>query len=295
MVAYMYHIFGCFTSHHKKTATMISSSAIILQRRFLLARRTLATTTDTREAERAAKRARRNAAAKKQAAVQAYLENAASKNQASSAPNNQGVVEDKTRGEQWRDAEREALIEEAGVLARSLYRACLRSIRTLCPGNEHDEKDFKEREAKQIADLDDDSSAAVFSMEPPVNRKNELKSRADYYSVYLRENFNSDSQCLDASPWKEHHVDAFLNFMRAGEKNRRYVLRDYRFDDPYKINYDKDRINQFEQRADLLIRDTYQAKGWLHSTDIKTEDHDFEYDPDFDVEDDPSHHQIPKA
>ena len=255
--------------------------------------RTLTTSTpaaEQRAAERVAKRSRRDAVAEKRAAVEAYLASMGS--QQTSEPNNEVVV-DETRGELWRKEERTILVEEAGFLGRSLYRACLRSVNVLRPGNQYDEKDFKAREEQQYSE-DHAGGAVIFSMEPPVNRDNELQSRADYYYTHMRENYNSDSQCLDRDPWKEHDVEVFLHFLRTGEKRRRYVLKDYRFKDPYRSMYDAERIKQFETRAADLLRDTYEANGWLLQSDIKPEDYDTEHDPDFDFEDDPEE-KLPKV
>jgi hypothetical protein len=130
-------------------------------------------------------------------------------------------------------------------------------------------------------------------MEPPVNRKNELESRADYYYTHLRENYNSDSECLDQEPWKENDIEIFLSFLKKGEKGRRYVLKDYRFKDPFKTSFDADRVKKFEARANELLRDTYKAHGWLLMADVKAEDYDTEYDPEFDF-DDPPEDKLPK-
>jgi hypothetical protein len=182
------------------------------------------------------------------------------------------VKVDETRGELWRNEERQFLLEEAGFMARSFFRACLRSIKLMRPGNEHDEKEFREREEKQFSRLDDENTDMMFSMQPPVNRENELKSRASYYHAHLREHINSDSQCLNSEPWREQDIEVFLHFLRTGEKRRRYVLKDYRFDDPYKSLFDNERIKRFEERANALLRDTYKANGWTLRSDFKPRD-----------------------
>jgi len=270
-----------------QTRTLISRCSRVVAR----ANRPFATTVtaaERRETERLAKRGRRDAAEEKRAAVAAYL---ASCSTSQEQPDVEEPV-DESRGEGWRNNERTFLMEEAGFLAKSLYRTCLRSVTVLRPGNHKDEKDFREREEQQIADLDDEGGGLIFSMEPPVNRENELQSRADYYYTHLRENYNSDSQCLDRKPWKEHDIEVFMHFLKNGEKRRRYVLKDYRFDDPYKSSFNADRVKQFEARANVLLRDTYVANDWLLMSDIKPEDYDTEYDPDFDF-DDPVEFKLP--
>lgn len=232
---------------------------------------------------------RQSSAEKNRAAVMEAYMTSMNNQQEPEAP-----VVDETRGDAWRVQEREILTEEAAYLAKSLYRTCLRSVSTLRPGNERDEKDFKEREDKQFAELEEDGGDILFSMEPPVNRANELNSRADYYYTHLRENYSSDSQCLLRDPWKEQHIESFLNYVRQGEKRRRYVLKDYGFKDPYKGAFDADRIKKFEARANELLRDTYKAHGWLLMADVKPEDYATgEYDPEFDFDDDPAD-KLPK-
>lgn len=172
-------------------------------------------------------------------------------------------------------------------MARSLFRACLRSIKLMRPGNEHDEKEFREREEKQFSRLEDDNTDMMFSMQPPVNRENELSSRASYYLAHLREHINSDSQCLTSDPWKEHDVEVFLHYLRTGEKRRRYVLKDYRFDDPYRSLFDNERVKRFEARANALLRDTYKANGWSLRSDFKTRDPSERVDSQFSFIEDP--------
>lgn len=244
----------------------------ILLRSFITRNLTTLSLAEEREAERLAKRARRKALAEKQAAARAYL---ASQADVPSVAATIKVV-DETRGPQWRKEERKILLEEAGFLARSLYRACIRSIKLMLPGV--DEADFKDREERQFASLKDENGGMFFSMRPPVDRNNELRSRAEYYHAHLRENFNSDSQCLDRDPWNEHDVQACLHFLRHGEKSRRYILKDYRFDDPYSFMYDVERINKFEARAVELLRDTYKASGRMLLADTKPEDNETQYD-----------------
>lgn len=267
---------------------------VLLRRCSLVARqRRCFSTTDIvaerREAERAAKRERRNAAEEKRAAVAAYLASISgnASNEEPSEP------EDETRGQAWRDAERAFLMEEAGSMSKSLYRTCLRSVRTLRPGNDRDELDFKKREDQQFSDLNDEGGDIIFSMEPPVNRQNELQSRADYYYTHLRENYNSDSECLDREPWQEQDIEVFVHFFKQGEKRRRYVLKDYRFNDPYKSAFDAGRVKLFQTRANELLRDTYKANGWMLMSDVKPEDYDTEYDPHFDFSDSPED-KVPK-
>jgi len=96
------------------------------------------------------------------------------------------------------------LLNEADYLTKTLYRKCLQSIQSLARGNERDETDFSEREKSEQDQLDelfssssstskDNSSKTkpkVSLMAPPVNRQNELASRANYYRAFTREHFD---------------------------------------------------------------------------------------------------------
>ena len=95
------------------------------------------------------------------------------------------------------------LLKEANYLTKTLYRKCLKSIQSLARGNERDESDFSEREQSEKDQLDellssDRSSSSknntnnnrVSLMSPPVNRQNELSSRANYYQAFTREHFD---------------------------------------------------------------------------------------------------------
>ncbi|KAL7547610.1 hypothetical protein ACHAWF_010893 [Thalassiosira exigua] len=83
------------------------------------------------------------------------------------------------------------LFREASCLTRTLYRKCLQSVRLIAKGNARDEDDFAAREARELDPLSggDDVSERI-SMAPPVNRRNELASRANYYNAFARESFD---------------------------------------------------------------------------------------------------------
>eukprot|EP00558_Chaetoceros_sp_UNC1202_P005838 CAMPEP_0197256792 /NCGR_PEP_ID=MMETSP1429-20130617/76623_1 /TAXON_ID=49237 /ORGANISM="Chaetoceros sp., Strain UNC1202" /LENGTH=65 /DNA_ID=CAMNT_0042720461 /DNA_START=48 /DNA_END=241 /DNA_ORIENTATION=+ len=63
-------------------------------------------------------------------------------------------------------------------MTKSLYRTCIRCIKLLRNGNRYDEDDFQTREEEQKKQLE---SSTSFTFEPPVDRDNELSSRAQYY------------------------------------------------------------------------------------------------------------------
>lgn len=255
-----------------------------------------------REAERQAKQARRDAIAKKRAEVSAYLASMYSKDTAKTTNGKDDAV-DKTKSsqtlhqetekskqeEQWQ-AERQALLEEAGFMTRSLFRTCLRCVKLLRPGNEHDEREFQEREEAQLKEMEEklSSSSFSFSMEPPVDRENELESRFEYYHGWTRENFEGELDSLKKDPWREEDVERYVYFLRKGEERRKWLLKEYRFEeDPFPHAFDHDRVDQFEARANELLVSIYGAKGWLHSKDIKPEDINTGRDDFFDADDNP--------
>lgn len=119
------------------------------------------------------------------------------------------------------------LLKEATYLTKTLYRQCLKSVQLLARGNERDEIDFMEREMAEKDQLDDflsssspnndnndnNSSDASNSNNsssnsnskksklsimagPPVNRQNELSSRANYYKAFTREHFDGHYNLL---------------------------------------------------------------------------------------------------
>lgn len=181
--------------------------------------------------------------------------------------------------------ERLELLQDAGYMTRSLYRSCLRSIHLLRLGNANDMTDFQEREEKQKSDRLD---RRTFSFEPPVDRENELSSRALYYLAFLNESFHQEVDCLvSADPWKEDQVTRFTHLMRQGEHRRKWILGDYKFDDPFSKQWDEEFFVDWEGRAQKLIRDTYELKGWLFQKDfINNDEDDSNNDIDIDWEED---------
>ena len=162
--------------------------------------------------------------------------------------------------------EHQNLRNEARRLTLGLYRNCLRSIEAIRPGNEHDEKEFRERERQRKESISNrDPRLSMLSMLPPVNRPDELRSRAEYYQQYARENVVQESDCFaDASAADElvldqHRVERYLHHLRHGEKTRQYLLEDMKFEDPVPNSFDRDRIASFEQRAKEYCQ---RVKDW---------------------------------
>lgn len=138
---------------------------------------------------------------------------------------------------------REDLLEEAEYLTKSLYRNCLRSVRLIRWGNEFDDKEFERREEE----FQNPTAGGVMSMAPPPNKEDELRSRAEYYHSYAREYFTQESDCLDNDPLQERDIRRYLYYLRKGEKDRKWLLGDMMFPDPYKNSFDKERVNRFEE------------------------------------------------
>ena len=172
---------------------------------------------------------------------------------------------------------RRKLREEAAFLTKSLYRTCLRSVRLIRPGNEHDEREFQRLEEKIAADALDHEKRAmeiksgVFSMTPPVDRQDELRSRAEYYWQHTREHFYQQSDCLFALDEAMHHhrrqqhshllarldvgtVEQYLLLLEKGHTDRQWLLQNMQFDDPYQESYSTERAEQFQQKALDYIR-----------------------------------------
>jgi hypothetical protein len=148
-----------------------------------------------------------------------------------------------------KELEREALLEEAESLAKSLYRICLRSVEVIRPGNEFDEKDFQKRDEE----FSNPTAGGVLSMAPPPDRVDELRSRAAYYKSFSREYFMQESDCLDNDPLKARDIKRFLYYLRKGDKDRKWLLGDMLFPDPYKNAMDQERIQQFDKMAQIYL------------------------------------------
>jgi len=109
-------------------------------------------------------------------------------------------------------------------------------------GNEFDDKEFERREEE----FQNPTAGGVISMAPPPNKEDELRSRAEYYHSYAREYFTQESDCLDNDPLLERDFRRYLYYLRKGEKDRKWLLGDMMFSDPYKNSFDQERVKRFE-------------------------------------------------
>ena len=208
--------------------------------------------------------------------------------------NAQRKKKEESKKERWR--ERHYLLQEAKAMTKSHYRRCLRCVDIIRPGNEHDEAEFQAREKLELEELEKETTVdlpAGFSMALPVDRKNELSSRANYYEEWIKENFYGEQDCLDLHPWQEQTIQRFVHLLRDGERKRKWILEDYKFKDVFVNQFDHDRLNEFEKRASTLVKNTYEAEGWVLQSSLLDEDfvpldedHDSYWDDDDDDDDD---------
>ena len=140
-------------------------------------------------------------------------------------------------------ATRQHLSDEAAAMTKSLYRSCLRSIKLIRWGNAFDDKEFERREEDY---LKPSGPGGTISMAPPPDKTDELRSRAEYYHSFAREYFTQESDCLDNDPWREKDTRRYLYYLRKGEKDRKWLLADMMFPDPYKASFDHDRVDRWE-------------------------------------------------
>jgi hypothetical protein len=188
-------------------------------------------------------------------------------------PTEKSVLEDEKKMARFKQERRE-LLRDAGYMTRSLYRSCLRSIYLIRKGNENDMAEFQQREEQEKSDRLNRGPSMSFSFEPPVDRENELSSRALYYLAFVNESFHQEVDCLISDPWKEDQVTRFIHLMREGEEKRKWVLKEYKFEDSFSKQWNGDMFNDWEARARQLIFDSYQLKGWLFQKDFINDDDD---------------------
>jgi len=137
---------------------------------------------------------------------------------------------------------RDDLLDEATYLTNSLYRRCIRSVKAIRWGNEFDDKEFERRENE----FQNPTAGGRISMSPPPNKEDELRSRAEYYHSFAREYFTQESDSLDNDPLDERDIRRYLYYLRKGDKDRKWLLGDMMFPDPFKDSIDQERIMKFE-------------------------------------------------
>jgi len=193
------------------------------------------------------------------------------------SPNDDNSIEQQQQQHQKQQEikkERKEIFQEAHLLTLSLYRTCLRCIRIMRPGNTHDDQEFRKREEGQLQDMEklgvgsSRSSGGTFSFEPPVDRENELTSRAFYYLAHVQESFGQEVDCLAKDPWMEDNIERFVHLMAKGEERRRWIMKEYKFKDPYIDSWDGPRLDRFEVRITDFVKKTYAQRGWLLKSDM---------------------------
>lgn len=184
----------------------------------------------------------------------------------------------KTNNDTQQQQQQDALFHEAKSLTLRLYRSVVRSVRMIRHGNAHDELEFQAREEQERAKKTERANRAstsgssssfsnlsMISLLPPVDRVDELRSRAEYYQQYARENFVQESDSLKQRGhvnsrtrsrsrstviWEERDVTRFVYLLKRGEDHRRWLLSDMKFDnEPCVTSFDLDAVHSFERRA----------------------------------------------
>ena len=216
---------------------------------------------------------------------------------------------------EWDEQQEEReILQETAYLARSLCRLCFRSTRLLRVANENDEKEFQQREEKDLADQEQllrdraaDSRLTFLSMLPPVNREKELASRYEYYCQYTRDLFRAETDCFSFSSdtrkegLDQTNLNRFVHHLRNGEQQRRWILKDMKYKDPYSKSLDLARIKKLQKRGEAFLerrqRRIYgmdQEDQFLdHDEEAQGDvDHDNEEWKDFHDDEDEDDHEI---
>lgn len=186
--------------------------------------------------------------------------------------------------------EQKDILREASALTLSLYRLCMRSVKLIRQGNEHDAKDFAEREEKQMQDMMSSSSrgtnssnkeeadfaerlAGVVSMLPPVDPQGELQARSEYYAQYAHETFFSESDCLairrddGQNRVDKDQFSRYFYHLRKGEEYRTWLLQDMKFENPFQFDFT--RVDGLEARVDRFLREREQLDWQLMDPEEK--------------------------
>lgn len=159
------------------------------------------------------------------------------------------------------------LRREASSLTRHLYRLCLRSARILQTANEHDEREFAQREEDYL-------KPGNRSMLPPPDRTDELRSRYEYYCQYARECFGQEADCLQAKVLTVAHWDRYLHHLQSGEAQRVWLLKDMQFEDPQASAFDRGRVDALRTRVEDRAQALRQAALGAVSAAVMPEDDD---------------------
>lgn len=112
------------------------------------------------------------------------------------------------------------------------------------------------------------------------------------------EKTNRSSKGCHHYTWREDQIEQFVYLIRSGEEKRQWILNDYEFDDPCSSMIEDDnreksaidwpheleeRLKNFESESNILVKEMYQRKGWMHSSEYSSaEDDEFWSDSDSD-------------
>ena len=179
---------------------------------------------------------------------------------------------------------RQDLLDEAAALTKALYRKCFRSVKVIRWGNSFDELEFQKRDEEFLKPRGGGLNG-MMSMAPPPDKDDELRSRAEYYQSYAREYFVQESDCLDNDPLNEKDIKRYLHYLRKGDKDRKWLLSDMMFPDPYNTSTDHSRIERFEAMAKK-----YLGRDKVNGDDDDDDDESVEEETEDDYfEDDDGH------
>jgi len=129
-------------------------------------------------------------------------------------------------------------------------------------GNEFDDKEFERRENE----FQNPTAGSRISMSPPPNKEDELRSRAEYYHSFAREYFTQESDSLDNDPLDERDIRRYLYYLRKGDKDRKWLLGDMMFPDPFKDSIDQERIMKFEAMSKKYLGEDDEEEEEENST-----------------------------
>ena len=83
----------------------------------------------------------------------------------------------------------------------------------------------------------------------------------------MREEFNQESDCLEANPWMEEHVERYLYFIKGGEEKRCWILNDY--------NSNKDISNFITLAHGFALIGDYENAYKYHYINTKVNNEDY--------------------
>ena len=143
------------------------------------------------------------------------------------------------------------LTQQAQQITFALFRACLRSVRSMA-----------------LPSLQTNHSSSTIHH---LQESQSIDSRYRYYLEKIREGFYQDRDSLPLSKdinncfqWRSHNLDRFVYNIQKGEEMRRWILQDYQIEDVWSqgMIHRMQRVKKFEQDAKEHLKNVYRYKGW---------------------------------